>query len=180
MKYVKYSILTLVLIMLGIWATGKMSISEDERKRIKETQFKAYPLSEPIGIKPEPQEFTFRIKSHRTSSRYAIKLDSPRIGRDDRKRVLYPSAKEAFSKDFSLVVEDAKNGRVIFRHTEKIVFRHQNVNDYEMSWSIAASELKFRRSGEYLVHVTMPGIEDAPDELSEIYLRCYIPFRPSL
>ena len=179
MKYVKYSILTLVLIMLGIWATGKMGIAEDERKRIKETQFKAYPLFEPIGIKPEPQEFTFRIKPHRTSSRYAIKIDFPRIGRDDRESILYPSAEEAFSKDFSLVVEDAKNGRVIFQHTEKIVFRHQNVDEYGTLWSIK-SNFKFRRGGEYLVHLTMPGIEDAPDELSEIYLQCYIPFRPSL
>ena len=124
MKYVKYSILTLALIMLAIWATGKMSIPEDERKRIKETQFKAYPLSEPIGIKPEPQEFTFRIKSHRTSSRYFIGLDFPRIGRDDRESILYPSAEEAFSKDFSLVVEDAKNGRVIFQHTDKNAFHY--------------------------------------------------------
>ena len=179
MKYVKYSVLTLVLIMLGIWATGKMSIPEDERKRIKETQFKAYPLFEPIGIKSEPQEFTFRIKPHRTSSRYSINIKFPRIGRDDRESILYPSAEEAFSKDFSLVVEDAKNGRVIFQHTEKIVFRYQNVNDYEMLWNIKPM-LKFRRGREYLVHVTMPGIEDAPDELSEIYLLCYIQFRPSL
>ena len=179
MKYVKYSVLTLVLIMLGIWATGKMSIPEDERKRIKETQYKAYPLFEPIGIKPEPQEFTFRIKPHRTSSRYSIRIYFPRIGRDDRKRVLYPSAKEAFSKDFSLVVEDAKNGRVIFRHTDKNAFHYQNVGDYEMIWSIR-SMLKLRRGRKYLVQVTMPGIEDAPDELSEIYLLCHIPFRPSL
>ena len=179
MKYVKYSVLTLVLIMLGIWATGKIGISENERKRIKETQFKAYPLFEPIGIKPELQEFTFKIKPHRTSSRYFMGILFSKIGDEDTELILYPSATEAFSKDFSLVIEDAKNGRVIFQHNEKIVFRHQNVNDYEMLWNIK-SRLKFRRGRKYLVHVTMPGIEDAPDELSEIYLVCYIPFRPSL
>ena len=86
---------------------------------------------------------------------------------------------EVFAKGFSLSIENARTGQVLFRHVNLEAFRYQNVNDYEMSWSIE-SYLEFRWGSEYLVYVTMPGIEDAPDELSEIYLRCFIRFLPSL
>ena len=178
MKYIKLSILIPLAVMLIIWVIGRMSISEDERKRIKETQLKAFPLFEPIGVTDEIQKFTFRIKPHRTSSRYSINLFFPQIGREDRERILYPFD-EVFAKGFSLSIENARTGQVLFRHANLEAFRYQNVNDYEMSWSIE-SYLEFRWGSEYLVYVTMPGIEDAPDELSEIYLRCFIRFLPSL
>ena len=178
MKYIKLSILIPFVVMLIIWVTGRMSISEDERKRIKETQFKAFPLFEPIGVTDEIQEFTFRIKPHRTSSRYSINLHFSQVGREDRERILYPFD-EVFSKEFSLSIENARTGQVLFRHANLEAFLYQNVNDHEMLWNIE-TKLKFRWGSEYLVHVTMPGIEDAPDELSEIYLYCFIPFLPSL
>ena len=178
MKYIKFSILIPFVVMLIIWVTGKMSISGDERKRIKETQFKAFPLFEPIGVTDEIQKFTFRIKPHRNSSRYSINLYFPQVGREDRERILYPFD-EVFSKEFSLSIENARTGQVLFRHANLEAFLYQNVNDHEMLWNIE-TKLKFRWGSEYLVHVTMPGIEDAPDELSEIYLYCFIPFLPSL
>ena len=178
MKYIKLSILIPFVVMLIIWVIGRMSISEDERKRIKETQFKAYPLFEPIGVTDEIQEFTFRIKPHRTSSRYRISLYFSQIGREDRERILYPFD-EVFAKNFSLSIENARTGRVLFQHTEEIAFRYQNVNDHEMVWGIK-TKLRFKWGSEYLVHVTMPGIENAPEELSGIYLQSFIPFLPSL
>ena len=178
MKYIRLSILIPFAVMLIIWVIGRMSISEDERKRIKETQYKAFPLFEPIGVTDEIQKFTFRIKPHRTSSRYLIDLYFPQIGREDRERILYPFD-EVFAKNFSLSIENSRTGRVLFQHTEEIAFRHQNVNDYEMLWSIK-TKLRFKWGSEYLVHVTMPGIENAPEELSEIYLQSFIPFLPSL
>lgn len=165
--------------MMIVWVIRRISISEDERKRIKETQFKAFPLFEPIGVTDEIQEFTFRIKPHRTSSRYLISLYFPQIGREDRKHVFTQSIREEFKEQFSLSIENARTGRVLFQHTEEIVFRHQNVNDHEMAWSIK-TKLRFKWGSEYLVHVTMPGIENAPEELSEIYLQSFIPFLPSL
>ena len=179
MKYIKLSILIPFAVMLIIWVAGRVSISEDERKRIKETQFKAYPLFEPIGVTDEIQEFTFRIKPHRTSSRYSINLYFPQIGDEDRKHVFTQSIREEFKEQFSLSIENARTGRVLFQHTEEIAFRYQNVGAHEMLWNIE-TKLRFRWGSEYLVHVTMPGIENAPDELSEIYLRCHIPFLPSL
>ena len=179
MKYIKLSILIPFAVMLIIWVIGRMSISEDERKRIKETQLKAFPLFEPIGVTDEIQKFTFRIKPHRTSSRYSINLFFPQIGDEDRKHVFTQSIREEFKEYFSLSIENARTGQVLFRHANLKAFRYQNVNDYEMSWSIE-SYLEFRWGSEYLVHVKMPGIEDAPDELSEIYLRCFIRFLPSL
>ena len=178
MKYIRLSILIPFAVMLIIWVIGRMSISEDERKRIKETQYKAFPLFEPIGVTDEIQKFTFRIKPHRTSSRYLIDLYFPQIGREDRERILYPFD-EVFAKNFSLSIENSRTGRVLFQHTEEIAFRHQNVNDHEMLWSIK-TKLRFKWGSEYLVHVTMPGIENAPEELSEIYLQSFIPFLPSL
>ena len=178
MKYIKLSILIPFVVMLIIWVTGRMSISKDERKRIKETQFKAFPLFEPIGVTDEIQEFTFKIKPHRTSSRYSINLYFAQVGDEDRKRILYPFD-EVFSKEFSLSIENARTGQVLFRHANLEAFRYQNVGAHEMLWNIK-TKLRFRWGSEYLVHVTMPGIEDAPDELSEIYLRCHIPFLPSL
>ena len=178
MKYIKLSILIPFVVTLIIWVAGRMSISEDERKRIKETQFKAFPLFEPIGVTDEIQAFTFRIKPHRNSSRYSINLYFPQVGREDRERILYPFD-EVFSKEFSLSIENARTGQVLFRHVKLEAFLYQNVNDHEMLWNIE-TKLKFRWGSEYLVHVTMPGIEDASDELSEIYLYCFIPFLPSL
>ena len=131
MKYIRLSILIPFAVMLIIWVIGRMSISEDERKRIKETQYKAFPLFEPIGVTDEIQKFTFRIKPHRTSSRYLIDLYFPQIGREDRERILYPFD-EVFAKNFSLSIENSRTGRVLFQHTEEIAFRHQNVNDHEM------------------------------------------------
>lgn len=179
MKYIRLSILIPFAVMLIIWVTGKMSISEDERKRIKETQYKAFPLFEPIGVTDEIQKFTFRIKPHRTSSRYSINLYFPQVGDEDRKHVLNQSIREKFREQFSLSIENSRNGRILFRHANLKAFQYQNVGAHEMLWNIE-TKLKFRWGSEYLVHVMMPGIEDAPDELSEIYLRCHIPFRPSL
>ena len=98
MKYIKLSILIPFVVMLIIWGIGKMSISEAERRRIKETQFKAYPLFEPIGVIDKIQEFTFRIKPHRTSSRYLISLYFPQIGDEDRKYVFTQSIREGFKE----------------------------------------------------------------------------------
>ena len=179
MKYIRLSILIPFAVMLIIWVIGRMSISEDERKRIKETQFKAYPLFEPIGVTDEIQKFTFRIKPHRTSSRYLISLYFSQIGREDRKHVFTQSIREEFKEQFSLSIENARTGRVLFQHINSKVFQHQNVNDHEMLWSIK-TKLRFKWGSEYLVHVTMPGIENAPEELSEIYLQSFIPFLPSL
>ena len=178
MKYIKFSILIPFVVMLIIWVTGKMSISEDERKRIKETQYKAFPLFEPIGITDEIQKFTFKVKPHRTSSQYFIRLDFPKADRDYRESVFYKSVDKEFRKNFLLIIENARTGRVLFQHTEETAFRY-HVDDYGMLWNMK-SNLKLKWGSEYLVHVTMPGIEDAPDELSEIYLLCHIPFRPSL
>ena len=179
MKCIKLSILIPFVVMLIIWVIGRMNISEDERKRIKETQFKAYPLFEPIGVTDEIQEFTFRIKPHRTSSRYLIDLYFPQIGDEDRKYVFTQSIREEFKEQFSLSIENARTGRVLFQHINSKVLQHQNVNDHEMLWSIK-TKLRFKWGSEYLVHVTMPGIENAPEELSEIYLQSFIPFLPSL
>ena len=125
MKYIKLSILIPFVVMLIIWVIGRMSISEDERKRIKETQYKAFPLFEPIGVTDEIQEFIFRIQPHRTSSRYLIDLYFPQIGDEDRKHIFTQSIREKFKEQFSLSIENARTDRVLFQHINSKVFQHR-------------------------------------------------------
>lgn len=175
-------VLSILTFSSKLWGLGGNDISQEERERMQETQFKAYPLSEWIGITEEIQKITFTMKIHRTSSRYRVAILFPDINRDNKDEILGTeiagkSVKTYFAEMFSLVIEDVKTGRVIYWYNLK-PFRYGNMGSAYL-WGLK-SRLKFRRNREYRVHLTLPGIKDTPQELKRIKFLCNITHRPSL
>jgi len=180
MKLNMFFTMIFLAVVMKLWGFGGYDISEEELQRINEAPVKvrAFPLAEWVGITEEVQKFTFSMKIRKTSSRYAIIIRFPDI--DDQDEVLGTeidgkTVEEAFEEAFSLVVEDVKTGKVIYWHNEK-PFRSSGTG---YKWFIE-TRLKFKRNREYRVHLTLPGIKDAPQELKKFRLECYISPRPML
>ena len=174
MKRIFVYAVCLLLVVMKVWSFGRSEISEEERARMDETQYWAYPLSEWIGITEEIQKLTFSMKIHRTSWRYDIVLDFPNLSRD---KEGYKMLRDSLEKVYLFVVEDVKTGRVISWHNDNISFQGYSSSIGLIWW--LESGLRFRRNREYRVHLTLPGIENAPKELKVIQLRCRIPHLPT-
>jgi len=185
MKLSMFFTMVFLSVVMKLWGFGGYDISEEELQRINEAPIKlrAFPLAEWVGITEEVQKLTFSMKIRKTSSRYSIIFRFPDIDSKNKDEVLGTeiagkTAKEAFEEAFSLVVEDVKTGKVIYWHNEK-PFRSGGYAGRGYKWFIE-SRLKFKRNREYRVHLTLPGIKDAPQELKKFRLECYISPRPML